>query len=145
MTAPIPEVLNTPEFRVKWAGFLEDRVQRKKKATERAQETILKKMAPWGPVRAVKALDASIERGWTGVFEPKPEVHELGMVQETPYTEEKVLKLAKHRAISDLEFCGMLTPELDEKIRSSPVISEVSRFKAERFREFAQEVEAWSG
>jgi hypothetical protein len=35
------------------------------------QEKQLSKMAKWGPDRAIAAINLSIEKGWTGIFEPK--------------------------------------------------------------------------
>ena len=144
MTAPIPEGLNTAEFRVTWAEFLEDRAQRKKKATERAQERLLKKMLPWGPAKAVKALGKSIENGWTGVFEPEVDASELGLVHERPVSESEALYRAKIAAIDILSFCGYLTDELVDQIKQCASKSEVDRVKFARIREFEREIVEWT-
>ena len=76
------------------------------------------------------------------MFEPKPEVSELGLVHEVPTSEAKALETAKLRALSDLDFCGYLDEELREAILACPVISEVDRLKAVRFRDRYVEVAA---
>ena len=67
--APIPEALDTPEFRAAWSEWLDHRRELKSPATTRAQAMQLKQIAEMGPARAVRAIERSIANGWKGIFE----------------------------------------------------------------------------
>lgn len=66
-----PEALGTPAFKSAWEAWTADRRERRKPLTARAAELALRKLAEWGPDRAVAAIEASIANGWQGLFEPK--------------------------------------------------------------------------
>ena len=71
---PFPEVppeLATPEFQAAWADWLKDRRDRRKPVTAEAAKRQLSQCAEWGAARAVQAINASIQNGWQGLFEPK--------------------------------------------------------------------------
>lgn len=69
-SVPIPMLLDTDRFREAWTAFLAERAANKKPVTERAAGMLLRKMQPWGPEKAIRALEASIVGRWSGVFEP---------------------------------------------------------------------------
>jgi hypothetical protein len=69
----IPAELNTPEFRVAWADWLQHRREIRKPATATAQQKQLAALAKMGPARAVAAINHSIGNGWTGIFEASTE------------------------------------------------------------------------
>lgn len=65
--------LSDKDFYDLWTAFLDSRKKLKAPATEQAQKMLLTKLHKWGVEEAKDALRNSIERGWRGVFEPKPE------------------------------------------------------------------------
>lgn len=67
----IPSNLDTPEFKAAWSGWIADRRERRKPMTDRAAELALRRLAEWGPERAVAAIEHSIANGWQGIFEPQ--------------------------------------------------------------------------
>jgi hypothetical protein len=67
----IPPRLDTPEFRQAWSEWHEDRRERRKRMTPRAERMQLDKLEPFGPDVAIKAIRESIANGWTGVFPEK--------------------------------------------------------------------------
>ena len=67
----IPPELDTHEFQAAWADWLKDRRDRRKPVTAGAAVRQLKQCAEWGAARAVQAINASIQNGWQGLFEPK--------------------------------------------------------------------------
>lgn len=58
-------------FRAAWCDWCEDRRKRKKPVTERAARLQLRKLESWGESKAIAAIHASIESGWSGLFAPK--------------------------------------------------------------------------
>jgi hypothetical protein len=67
----MPGTLNNPAFRAAWADWEQHRRELKKKLTPLAAKRLLSKLESWGEARAIAAIAYSIERGWTGIFEPK--------------------------------------------------------------------------
>jgi hypothetical protein len=67
----LPEPLSTPEFKRAWAEWLDYRRERKRSSGPKSLTRQLAKLAAWGPAKAVEAIDTSITRGWTGLFEPR--------------------------------------------------------------------------
>ena len=67
----IPKELDTPEFRQAWDEWQQHRKEIKKRQTPLSVAKQLKKMATWGTVRAVAAINHSIESNWQGIYEPK--------------------------------------------------------------------------
>ena len=67
-TVPIPEQLDTEEFRAAWADWLADRKARNKKVTERGAELSFRKLTPLGPHKAAECIRNSIANAWTGLF-----------------------------------------------------------------------------
>lgn len=68
---PIPESLDTPDFRDAWAAWLKHRSERKPKVTPESAKQAFRDLAVIGPERAVVAIRHSIGKGWQGIFEPK--------------------------------------------------------------------------
>ena len=66
----IPPVLDAPEFRAAWADWEKHRREIKKKLTPTSVERQLKKLAAIGVERAVRCIEHTIEKGWTGLREP---------------------------------------------------------------------------
>ena len=67
---PIPEILNTPDFREAWETFCQHRKEIKKPFTKTSADAALKKLAAIGEARAITSLKHSTENGWQGIFEP---------------------------------------------------------------------------
>ena len=68
----IPDSLRgDPDFEREWAAWLADRRARGKPVTAGAARRQLAKCEGLGADRARTAIAASIENGWTGIFEPK--------------------------------------------------------------------------
>lgn len=67
---PIPEVLDTPEFRATWATWVSYRKEKKAPLTPLTMERQLAKLAKWGVKAAVCSINTAIEKGWQGFFEP---------------------------------------------------------------------------
>lgn len=57
-----------------WADFCEHRKNMKKKLTPKASKLIIAKLEKWRHRHDIEGIiNTSIERGWAGIFEPKPE------------------------------------------------------------------------
>ncbi|MFA5263972.1 MAG: hypothetical protein WC378_09095 [Opitutaceae bacterium] len=68
-TAPLPLLLNTPEFRAAWADWCADRADRGHPLTARAATISLNRCEPLGPAAAVAAIEHSIAAGYQGIYE----------------------------------------------------------------------------
>ncbi|MBL8863036.1 MAG: DUF1376 domain-containing protein [Planctomycetes bacterium] len=69
----IPEPLcRDAEFEREWSAWLAERRARGRPVTPEAARRQLAKCASLGSERARQAIAASIENGWTGLFEPNP-------------------------------------------------------------------------
>lgn len=69
---PIPQELDTPEFREAWTLWNEYRVEAKFKAYKPIGARItLKRLSQWGSSRSVAAIEHSIHMGYQGIFEPR--------------------------------------------------------------------------
>ena len=62
--------LRCPEFRDKWAEWVRHRTEIRKNLTPSTVAKQIRTLEGWGFARAVAAIDQSIEKGWTGLFEP---------------------------------------------------------------------------
>lgn len=69
---PTSHLFKNLKIKTLWDGWLEVRKKMRVPNTERALLINIKKLEGWGEVKAEIALTKSIERGWRGVFEPKP-------------------------------------------------------------------------
>lgn len=65
----IPAVLDTPDFRNAWEEWCQHRRESRKKHTPTSQRHQIAKLEQMGEARAVAAINFSIEKGWTGIFE----------------------------------------------------------------------------
>lgn len=70
LSAEIPAVLNTPEFRAAWADWCAHRREIRKTLTPTATAQQLAELESWGVDRAVAAIAHTIARGWQGIREP---------------------------------------------------------------------------
>lgn len=69
--ADVPAELESHEFRVAWALFVDHRLAIKKPLTPVAAALTMKKLRPLGAAGAVACLEESVCNGWQGVF-PRP-------------------------------------------------------------------------
>lgn len=66
----LPAALRDPRFEKLWKYWLDYRREEKLElVTQRAGDMKLKTLADWGPSRACRAIEYSIEREWLGIFE----------------------------------------------------------------------------
>jgi len=68
---PVPLAIDTERFRAKWAEWCEYRQAKKKPVSGHAAGATLSKLAKFGEATAIKAIEASIENDWQGVFPEK--------------------------------------------------------------------------
>ena len=66
----IPSELDSADFREAWERWEQHRKEIKKTLTPSTTAAQLRKLATWGVLRAVAAIEHSIEKGWQGIFEP---------------------------------------------------------------------------
>lgn len=62
-----PDGLSTPEFTNAWKRWEQHRIEIKKKVTPSMRNASLKKLATYGPSRAVQIIDYTLEKGWQGL------------------------------------------------------------------------------
>lgn len=67
----IPSSIRTEAFVDAWVMWIFDRKDRKKSVTENAKGLQLQKLSEMGEAKAIESIHLSIEKGWTGLFEPK--------------------------------------------------------------------------
>ncbi len=67
----IPEDLDTEDFRAAWVEWEQHRKEIRHPLKPTTIQAQLRKLAKWGPERAVASIRRSIEQGWQGFFEPK--------------------------------------------------------------------------
>jgi len=70
---PLPAELDSDVFRQAWGRWQTHRTEIRKKLTPSTAVAQLRKLAAIGEVRAVAAINRSIEAGWTGIFEERNE------------------------------------------------------------------------
>jgi hypothetical protein len=68
----IPEPLNCADFIAAWADWHRHRRETRHPLKPTTTAAQLKKLAAWGVDRAVVSIRQSIENGWQGLFEPRP-------------------------------------------------------------------------
>ena len=71
LAVEIPASLNTPAFCELWTEWVLERKARGKSLTERGARMQLTTLEAMGPTAAMASIRQSIEKGWTGLFEPK--------------------------------------------------------------------------
>jgi hypothetical protein len=69
----VQELLDDFGFTAAWESWERYRVELKKKLTPSTKKSQLKNLAKYSPAVAIKAIDKSIEHGWTGLFPEKIE------------------------------------------------------------------------
>lgn len=67
----IPNSLNSPDFIAAWEAWEKYRREIKKKLTPSTMAAQIKQLLKYGSHGAVISIRQSIEKGWTGLFEPK--------------------------------------------------------------------------
>jgi len=70
-SSPIPEGLDTEQFRAAWGEWEQHKSECRNKLTPTAAKRLLAKLGDMGHDRAVAAIMHSIAQGWKGVYEPK--------------------------------------------------------------------------
>ena len=70
----LPLALDTPEFHAAWSDWCQHRREIRKKLTKLAVTKQLKALEAMGGKRAIAAIEHSIAKGWTGIFEPEKPV-----------------------------------------------------------------------
>ncbi len=68
---PLPESLDTPEFRQAWERWLRHRREIGSPLKRTAAESNLRTFEKWGVARAIAAIDNTIFKGWVGLGEPE--------------------------------------------------------------------------
>lgn len=71
LAVEIPASLNVPQFCELWTEWVLERKARGKSLTTRAAKMQLATLEAMGPTAAMASIRQSIEKGWTGLFEPK--------------------------------------------------------------------------
>jgi len=67
----VPVELDSEIFREAWGRWTAHRKELRKPLTPTTTAAQLKRLSAWGVIRAVAAIDRSIEAGWTGIFEER--------------------------------------------------------------------------
>ncbi len=71
ITAKMPVALSqSTDFVNTWQDYQLSRIQKPSKLTTVGISRLFRKLESWGPEKATKALEITMENGWTGVFEP---------------------------------------------------------------------------
>ena len=72
-----PRLLDLPfgtsEFKESWTSFCAHRSEKRQPLTKTSARALLAKLAKWGELRAIAALDHTVAMGWQGVREPEGE------------------------------------------------------------------------
>ena len=67
---PVPIMLDTPAFRLRWASWLQYRREMKKPLTPTSQAQQLDNFLKTGEARAIAMIEHTITMGWQGLREP---------------------------------------------------------------------------
>ena len=67
----VPLPFNSDSFQSAWQDWIQFRKEAKKKLTEITIDRQFKMLKKLGEERAIQSIEASIQNGWTGLFEPK--------------------------------------------------------------------------
>lgn len=70
---PIPESIDSPEFREAWASWIAHRKEKREPIRFTSATRQLKQLAAMGPARAIACIEHTIFKGWTGLREPEPD------------------------------------------------------------------------
>lgn len=65
-----PEPLNNPEFIEAWDRWEQHRREKRQKLTPSTRQQQIAKCLEWGSAKSIAAIRHTIEKGWTGLFEP---------------------------------------------------------------------------
>jgi hypothetical protein len=66
----LPLPFDDPDFIDAWGDWIQHRKEKKKPLTPTSIKLQLQTLKEMGLERAIQAIDHSIEKGWTGIFEP---------------------------------------------------------------------------
>ena len=77
-----------PGFLAAWAQWISYRVEIRKAMKATTMRFQLKRLAEWGPERAMKAIDYSIYQGYTGIFEEQTRHSQLDVTSKPVVREE---------------------------------------------------------
>ena len=64
------ELSGSESFKIAWQEWTKHRCEIRKALTPTTTARQLKKLATWGPTKAVQSIGQSIEHGWAGLFDP---------------------------------------------------------------------------
>lgn len=70
---PIPDSLSTPGFKASWTEWIRYRRKRKLTLVPLTLTKQLEKLEKLGEANAIQAIENSIQNGWQGLFDPKPD------------------------------------------------------------------------
>jgi hypothetical protein len=76
--------LKTDRFKAVWREWVAYREETRHKLTARTVTMQIRKLEGFGHDRAIQAIEASIEQGWRGLFEPKTDRARPGRAQAKP-------------------------------------------------------------
>lgn len=108
---PIPENLNTEEFKSAWLLWLENLSQKRKTPTILAMELQLKKLSEWGLFRAKAALAHSTMGNYQGIYEERSDTKNIksntrnfGLTNDhAEQSRQVVAELARRKAVADAQ------------------------------------------
>lgn len=67
---PIPQALDTPDFREAWARWITHRRENRATLKPTTMRSQLKKLCLDGPIGAIARLQRSMDNGWRGLWFP---------------------------------------------------------------------------
>lgn len=85
LEVPIPENLDSEDFKATWDEWIEHKFDIKDPLTPRAAKMALKRISAWGKVRAIAAIVHSIAAPYKGIFEEKTYGKPQAPVQEIEF------------------------------------------------------------
>jgi hypothetical protein len=106
----LPDPLQTAEFAAAWQDWLEYRKERKlPKYVPKGVQMQWKRLARWGPERAIAAIEYSIAQNYQGIFEEKQPTNGHA-TSATP-------KLSAHNTLSLNRTAAASYRQIGEKLR----------------------------
>lgn len=141
-----PEFQEHEAFCEQWESYEAHRKQKRSGLTDEAVKRIVKKLVPLGPEVAATWINSSIEKGWTGIFEPGgkkkgdngsgPSDEKRDEIKRSIRTHNETITRAEH----DLNFLeGLEEHELTDKLRD-----EMKRHKG-TIKHYKKEIEKLEG
>ena len=82
----LPLPFDDPDFIDAWSDWIQHRKEKKKPLTPTSMKLQLQTLKEMGLDRAIRAIDHSIEKGWTGIFEPEYQPKTQSRQQSSQFT-----------------------------------------------------------